>query len=158
MAIELVNLARFFERSNKGCRIQKTILRVNPAGKRFHAAKRFCNRSHNRLVINLDVILLYCLVDVVYDIVLQNEVITQIVIVIADMAIAIFLLQTTCDFRFLNGFQNGVVFIDLANTDVYVHRNLRNSFLDALTNTAQAFVDIIHVGDNGKMVIGKTAN
>ena len=95
-----MDLARFLERPDKHTRIQESILRVDPTGKRLHAAERFRNRTHHGLVVNLDIAVRNRLVDMVHHVVLQDEVFVQFLVVIADKVVALFFWMLQASFAF----------------------------------------------------------
>ena len=98
MTIQFVDLTGFFKGSDKDGGIQKTILRVYPTSKSFHATERLRNRADNRLIENLDVAFFNRFVNVVHDVVLQNKGFLQIFVIIANKVIAGFFLYFARNF------------------------------------------------------------
>ena len=101
MTVKFVDLTGFFKGTDKDRRIQKTVLRIDPTSKGFHAAERLRNRADDRLIENLDVAFFNRLVNVVHDVVLQNKGFLQIFVIIADKVIAGFFLYFARNFRLI---------------------------------------------------------
>ena len=158
VAVEFVNLSRILEGPDKDSRIQESVLRVYPAGKRLHAAEGFRNRADYRLVVYLDVAVRNSLVHMAYHVVLQQEVLVHAFVVIADKAVALVLLHAAGELRLLACIQEFAVLPDFAYADIEVHRYLRHDALDTLADFVQPILDIAGIRNHGKVVVRETAN
>ena len=158
VAIKLMDLARFFESANKDRRIQKTILRIHPTGQRFHTAESFRNRTDHRLVVNLDVTIIYSLVNVVYHVILQHKRLAQIFIVITEKVITRLFLNLACNLSLFAGIDHRFKIINLTDPDVHIHRNLGNDAFDIFADFTKLVLNIFHVSNDRKMVIRHATN
>ena len=158
VAVELVDLAGILERADEHSRIQESVQRVYPAGKRLHAAERFRNRADDRLVVNLDIAVRDRLVDMAHHVVLQQQVLVQAIVVIADKLVALLLLEAAGEFRLFARFQEFIEFLYPADSDIEVHRYLRHNPLDALADFGQLFLDAVDVRDYREVVVRETAD
>ena len=91
----------------------------------------------------------------VYHIVLQHECLVQVIVIIADKAIAFFLLDITGKLCLFARIQKVIIFVYFINADKKVHRNFRDGPLDTFANGIQPFFDIATIGNHGKVIIRK---